>query len=112
MKKLLVLALFSSLLISCSTVKSSRDKSNNINSTTVKADGTSYEHAVVIKEKTETSGVEAEHKWLSKNYPNYTLLSQSLSEHKNKPYDLMNISLPSGEKKCIYFDISNFFGKF
>src|ERR1700730_6082618 len=32
-------------------------------------DGSSYENAVVIKEKTETAGVDAEYKWCAVHYP-------------------------------------------
>jgi hypothetical protein len=73
-------------------------------------EGTSYENAVFITEKTESKGVDAEYKWLSQHYPGYKLKKQSLGHNGGKPYDLMDIKTSSGEEKTIYFDISNFFG--
>lgn len=88
-----------------------------INSTTSSVsvadqDGTTYERAVVIIEKTETKGVKAEYKWLSEKHPGYTFISQKLLTKSDKPYDLILIKTHKGEKTEVYFDISNFFGKF
>jgi hypothetical protein len=76
------------------------------------ADGSSYEKAIVIQETSETKGVGAEYAWLRKQYPGYKMQSQSLSTSNKKPYDIINIVTEDGEKKAVYFDISNFFGKF
>ena len=73
--------------------------------------GTSFEDAVIIMEKTETTGVDAEYDWLREHYPGYKLVSQSLSSKDGKHYDVMKIKTASGEDKTVYFDISNFFGK-
>ena len=73
-------------------------------------DGSSYENAIFITEKTESSGVAAEYKWLREHYPGYKLKKQELDHSGGKPYDLMYIKTSSGEEKIIYFDISNFFG--
>jgi hypothetical protein len=74
--------------------------------------GTNYENAIIIEEKTETSGVRAEYDWLIKNYPGYTNLRQFLNVDKNKYYDIISIRTAGGQEKDIYFDISNFYGKF
>jgi hypothetical protein len=74
-------------------------------------DGSSFEKAVVIKEKSEMKGVSAEYAWLRKNYPGYKSNGQSLTPHGNKNYDVIHITTADGRKKDIYFDISNFFGK-
>jgi hypothetical protein len=76
------------------------------------ADGSSFEKAIVIQETSETNGVSAEYAWLRKQYPGYKFQSQTLSNHNKKPYDILNIETADGEKKAVYFDISNFFGKF
>jgi len=38
--------------------------------------------------------------------------SQSLVFKNNKPYDILSIKTADGTEKKIYFDISNYFGKF
>lgn len=107
--KQIFLLLFSTLLFfSCTTTKSI------VNSTITSegGDGSSYEKAIIIKEKTETSGVAAEYKWLSVHYPNCKTTKQSLSQNNNKPYDIMTLKCDDGNEINVYFDISNFFGKF
>jgi len=76
------------------------------------ADGSSYEKAIVIQEKSEMPGVDAEYAWLKKQYPGYKMQSQKLISYNKKPYDILNIVTADGEKKAVYFDISNFYGKF
>ena len=74
--------------------------------------GLSYPSAVIIKEKAETTGVKAEYKWLEENYPGYKMIQQSLNFKDKKPYDILKIKTAEGKTKEIYFDISNFYGKF
>ncbi len=76
------------------------------------ADGSSYDHAIVIMEKSERTGTAAEYAWLRKNFPGYSTNSQSLTYHNKKPFDILHVTLEDGTKKDFYFDISNFFGKF
>jgi hypothetical protein len=76
------------------------------------ADGSSFEKAILINEKLERPGVDAEYVWLKKNYPGYKMNSQSLSYHDKKPYDILHIETAEGKKIDVYFDISKFFGKF
>ena len=76
------------------------------------ADGSSYERAIVITEKTEGTGTAAEYAWIRKNYPGSVVSSQSLNFVKHRSYDVLHITTDLGFKKSIYFDISNFFGKF
>ena len=118
MRKLIPLLLII-LLNSCSPTKKSQtgSSSNTVSTsdTTVKSsadkDGSSYEKAIVIKAKNETKGIAAEYKWLSENYPGYTLKSQSLDGKEKRHYDIMQIKTKDGDEKSIYFDITNFFGK-
>jgi len=116
-------ALFFSLLLvtaaltSCSHSKKATSNSSTTISSTNPSDnsandGSSYEKAIVIEETSETKGVSAEYAWLKKNYPGYKVISQSLSQKDNKPYDILRIQTADGTKKEVYFDISNFFGKF
>ena len=115
MRKIIFLLLSLSLLISCSSSKKSTSSSGSGTTGVAKAssgDGSSFDNAIVIQEKSEGTGVDAEYKWLAKNYPGYTFISQSLSYHNKKPYDILSIKTSDGEKKDVYFDISNFYGKF
>jgi hypothetical protein len=74
-------------------------------------DGSSYAKAIIIRETSETTGVAAEYKWLREHYPGYKMRSQSLSQHDGKPYDILKIKWKH-KKMSVYFDISDFFGKF
>ena len=74
-------------------------------------DGSSYENAIVIQEKHEGPGVDAEYKWIRQHYPGSKTKSQALTNKNGKPYDILTIQTADGTEKKIYFDISNFFGK-
>jgi len=74
-------------------------------------DGSSFEKAVVILGATEATGVSAEYDYLRKNFPRYSPGKQSLVEHNKRMYDILEISNGSA-KKSVYFDITDFFGKF
>ncbi len=113
------------LLASCSSTKKTTSgtssgtgspvttaSSSTTSTTSAAKDGSSYETAIVIKEKNESTGVAAEYKWLKANYPGYTLSRQSLQHKNGKSYDVMDIVTKDGEEKKIYFDITGFFGKF
>ena len=114
MKNLLMLVMLSSLLISCSSTRnvSGEIKKQDNASVVTENDGSSYETAIVIREKTESKGVSAEYAWLRQHYPGYRSEGQLLSYNNDKPYDIIHIVTANNEKKTIYFDISNFFGKF
>ena len=119
MKTYLIICLIPLLLAACSSSKkvSSGSSTNNqpatgTVTTTSPGDGSSFETAIVIDAKSETTGVDKEYAWLKKNYPGYKLLEQGLSFDNNNPYDVMSIKTKDGIEKKIYFDISNFFGKF
>ena len=76
------------------------------------ADGSSFEKAIVINEKTETKGIDAEYAWIKKNYPGYKMRSQSLSHKGKKSYDIIHIETSDNKLVDLYFDITKFFGKF
>ena len=118
MKKFFLLALLPLLLTACSSSKNTAgtNSANNTGTSATDAatsgDGLSFETAIVIDAKSETTGVDKEYVWLRKNYPGYKLIKQALVFNNNKPYDLMKIETAQGAAKEIYFDISKFFGKF
>ncbi len=74
-------------------------------------DGSSIEQAVIINSATESTGVHAEYVWLAQRYPGYTRGLQSLQESGGKRYDVLEFTTAVGEKKHVYFDITDFFGK-
>ena len=76
-------------------------------------DGSSIERAVVIKNaKNEVEGVDAEAKWVRKVHPGWRKGNQALMNKKGKSYDRIDYMTPDGETKTLYFEITDFFGKF
>ena len=74
-------------------------------------DGSSPVLAVDLSQaRTEEEGMAAEKAWLNKHYPGARVESQALLSGP-PVMDLIKITLPSGEKRSIYFDISSYFGK-
>ncbi|MGC4067010.1 MAG: hypothetical protein QM784_20715 [Polyangiaceae bacterium] len=60
----------------------------------------------------ERTGVQAEHAWLSQHYPGHTVDSQALIDCGGKKADQIAITTANGAKKDVFFDISEFFGKY
>jgi uncharacterized membrane protein YkoI len=122
MKKLFPLLIII-FFASCSSTKKSQTGSSATSAVTssdvpatspkssAQKDGSNYEKAIVIKAKNEAKGVAEEYKWLREQYPGYKLIEQSLSSEGKKHYDILKIQTKDGEEKSIYFDITNFFGK-
>jgi hypothetical protein len=74
-------------------------------------DGLSFAKAVIIEEKTEGKGVDAEYNWLAQHYPGYKTVSQRLTANNGSNYDIIKIKTRNGDEVDVYFDIDNFFGK-
>lgn len=74
-------------------------------------DGSSWEKAILIKGATELTGVDAEYAYLAKYFPGYVMQKQSLENHKGRAYDVLRFRMKNGEK-VIYFDVTEFLGKF
>ena len=72
----------------------------------------SFENTVVINETTTPEGMEAEYAWLEERYPDFMLIEQSVVRHEGTPYDKIDFETADGDEMTVYFDISNFFGKF
>jgi hypothetical protein len=75
-------------------------------------DGSTIDKAVLIHATGERIGVRAEYAWLMQKYPGYKRISQSLKTPGAKAYDLIEIQTNDGRSMNVYFDISEFFGKF
>ena len=113
MKRALLFILCLIVLASCSTTKKTTDNtSGQEQSSTSPRDGSSFDRAIMIKEKREGPGVDAEYDWLRLHFPEYQSEGQSLTFDKKKAYDIIRIKTKEGEDKRIYFDISGFYGKF
>ena len=110
MKTFIYLFAFSLLATSCATHKSAAQA--NAAAASVAADGSSFEKAIFIKETGEGAGVDAEYAWIRNKYPGSKVNGQALMYHNNKPYDVIHITTADGAKTDVYFDISNFYGKF
>ena len=76
----------------------------------IKGEG-SDTNPIVISECNNSEGVDCEHKELKRRFGNYKLLKQVLINKDNHFYDKLIIKT-EGEVKEIFFDISDFFGKY
>ncbi len=76
-------------------------------------DGSSCEASVkIIGAKGENDGVDAEYLWIRQRFPGANVLSQTISDCRGHKTDTLTIgTTPDGTKK-VYFDISDFYGKF
>jgi len=113
-KVILVLSVI--LLAGCGTAPSSsssatRSPSPATNATDAKL-GSSFDSPVVIHADGEASGVAAEHAWIRANLPGGRMLGQWLMSHGDKMFDRIQIGLPDGSVREVYFDITGYFGKF
>lgn len=77
-----------------------------------KQDGLSFETAVVVQAKTEGAGEDEEYAWIAQHYPGYKTDRQALNNQGNHNYDIISITTKDGKKLDLYFEISNFLGKF
>ncbi len=74
-------------------------------------DGSSFERAIVINEKTESAGIQAENTQLTTLYPGSKKISQRYEDYKGKQHEVVNITTQDGREIAVYFDVSNYFGK-
>ncbi|MGC3981419.1 MAG: hypothetical protein QM808_09185 [Steroidobacteraceae bacterium] len=104
MRSLILALALTTILAACQSTPSQQ-------TSVAENEGSSPKLAVDLsKAKTESDGIRAERTWIKQHYPGATVKSQALL--MGPPVmDLLVISLPSGEERSIYFDISSFFGK-
>lgn len=77
-----------------------------------RADGSSQERAVVIHENDTPRGIAAENRWIAQNMPGYRKISQALIQGQNGIYDRISVVGPHGDRKEVFFEISEFFGRY
>ena len=73
--------------------------------------GTSFSNPVVIMMQSEREVLDNEYKWLSVNYPGYSLVRRTHKLRSSKHYDIVRIKTNQGQLKDIYFDSTQFWGK-
>lgn len=74
-------------------------------------DGSSMATAIPIHAANEKAGVTAEYRWIAEHFPGYKRGPQSLLNGNGRFYDAIDITTTSGERRKIYFDITDYFGK-
>jgi hypothetical protein len=75
--------------------------------------GSSLENAVVILgAASESAGVDAEHTYLSRHFPGSSVVRQALLHQAGKVFDRLEIRTSASAPAVVYFDITDFFGKF
>lgn len=127
MKKIICIILISLTLAGCKTayVSSQSDKplSNysqkpDLSKVTYEGgDGKTMETAIIVKAANERDGIAAEYAYVATLYgqvrSNWNLVAQYSSSKNNKQYDVLKIKLTKNDQIVeIYFDITEFYGKF
>ena len=78
----------------------------------IPARGLSCNSAIVINATTEKAGIAEENAWIQENYPGAKKVKQALTKCNDKMADVVDIETANGRTVSLYFDISNFFGKY
>lgn len=74
-------------------------------------DGTSPDTAVMVESAAGSQGAVAiEREWLRRHYPGARVVRQALVGRNGRRYDRLDVVLPSGEARSIWFDITAAFG--
>jgi hypothetical protein len=107
------LFIFIIVAVACSSPKktSSKSESPTITAADKLIGGTSFSDPVVIMVQDERTGLDEEYKWLSINYPGYTLIRRTQATRSSRHYDIVRIKTRQGHLKDIYFDSTRFSGK-
>src|SRR5438132_13894549 len=100
MKRLLAAAL---LIAACKTAAPPKEVSA---SSLVDRSGDSMETAVTIPADAPNGGVDFENDWLLARFGKFRRYFGGTGVANGRRYDVVKIELPNGEKKTIYFDIT------
>jgi len=73
--------------------------------------GSSLAEAILVKGATEVTGIAAEYQWLNDHLPGFRSERQFLLEVGGRRYDQLDGVMPNGERRSVFFDITEFFGK-
>jgi len=69
-------------------------------------DGSSHEKAIIV------GSVGEEYEWIQRNCPGFRPGIQALQEIAGKHYDVHTLRNAQGGERTVYFDISQFYGKY
>ena len=113
MKTSIVLFIACLLLTACSSPKKTTTKADapKVSREDLLMGGTSFSNPVVIMVQKERAGLDEEYKWLSNNYPGYSLIRRRHVSRSSKQYDIVRIKTKQGQLKDIYFDSTRYWGK-
>ena len=113
MKTSIVLFIACLLLTACSSPKKTTTKADvpKVSREDLLMGGTSFSNPVVIMVQKERAGLDEEYKWLSNNYPGYSLIRRRHVSRASKQYDIVRIKTKQGQLKDIYFDSTRYWGK-
>ena len=104
------IALATLLLTACQTAPENSQSSSATGIHYSGGDGTTPDSAVVITgARGSSDGVPAEYAWVESNLPGAKVESTALVRGA-RIYDVFEVTLATGEKRNVYFDISSFFG--
>ena len=67
---------------------------------------------MVIHENDTPRGIAAENRWIAQNMPGYRKVGQALIQGQNGIYDRISVVGPRGDRKEVFFEISEFFGRY
>ncbi|MFO7795739.1 MAG: hypothetical protein ACQERB_03195 [Promethearchaeati archaeon] len=73
--------------------------------------GSCQDDAIIITDCNNIEGVGQEITEIKRRFGQYKLLKQSLLKIDNRMYDMLTLNI-NGKEETVYFDITNFFGKF
>jgi hypothetical protein len=76
-------------------------------------DGTSFEKAIVITgAPNDSAGIQAEYQYIRSHFPGATIGYQRLVTQGTRVFDLLEFLTADHQKRMIFFDITDFFGKY
>jgi hypothetical protein len=108
-------ALFVIIMVlgACSTPKKTAPKRNlpAVTQADIMRGGTSFNNPIVITMQSERGVLDEEYKWLSMNYPGYSLVRKTHKLRSSKYYDIVRIKTREGRLRDVYFDSTQFWGK-
>ena len=70
----------------------------------------SQKNEVVVEQAIEVKSISEEYEYIKENCDGCQIMQQSLILIKKRPYDVLEVLKPNGDKAEYYFDISNFYG--
>jgi len=113
MKTSVVLFITIVFAVACSAPKKTPAKTEapKVSRSDMLKGGTSFSAPVVIMVQDEKTGLEEEYKWLSINYPGYSLIRRTEVSRPPKHFDVVRIKTKQGQLKDIHFDSTRFSGK-